>query len=157
MALRVRTKEEQAQTLGITEPKQAFGTAKTIDEQWQELYKSCSCTQERTWYVSCRIDKGMTPELAREYVAANFTYREIIITPEDMHRSSVVNSLKRIKAIQNLHGMTPPWAEEVYKEARKLGIISTPTSTDTDTDDSIAQSATAINKKTKAECLKDLL
>ena len=157
MALRVRTKEEQAQTLGITEPKQAFGTAKTIDEQWQELYKSCSCTQERTWYVSCRIDKGMTPEQAREYVAANFTYREIIITPEDMHRSSVVNSLKRIKAIQNLHGMTPPWAEEVYKEARKLGIISTPTSTDTDTDDSIAQSATAINKKTKAECLKDLL
>ena len=151
MALRVRTKEEQAQALGITEPKQAFGTAKTIDEQWQELYKSCSSTQERTWYVSCRIDKGMTPEQAREYVAANFTYKEIIITPEDMHRSSVVNRLKRIKNIQNLHGMTPPWAEEVYEEARKLGIISTPTSTDTTTDDSIAQSATVVNKKTEEE------
>ena len=53
-------------TLPPLPPKQAFGTAKTIDEQWQELYKSCSCTQERTWYVSCRIDKGMTPEQARK-------------------------------------------------------------------------------------------
>lgn len=109
-------------TLPPLPPKQAFGTTKTIDEQWQELYKSCSCTQERAWYVSCRIDKGMTPEQAREYVAANFTYKEIIITPEDMHRSTVKNRLKRIKNIQDLHGMTPPWAEEVYKEARKLGI-----------------------------------
>ena len=169
MALRVRTKEEQAQALGITEPKQAFGTAKTIDEQWQELYKSCRCSQERIWYVSCRIDKGMTPEQAREYVAANFTYREIIITPEDMHRSTVKNRLKRIKSIQVLHGMTPPWAEEVYKEARELGILNeetqtqvnnhtpTPTDTPTDTGHSLAQSATAINKKTKAECLKGLL
>ena len=159
MALRVRTKEEQAQALGITEPKQAFGTAKTIDEQWQELYRTASNSQQRTWYVDCRIDKGMTPEQAREYVAANFTYREIIITPEDMHRSTVKNRLKRIKSIQVLHGMTPPWAEEVYKEARKLGIlneetqtqVNNPTSTPTDTDDSLAQSATAINKKTKEE------
>ena len=167
MALRVRTKEEQAQALGITEPKQAFGTVKTIDEQWQELYKSCSCTQERAWYVGCRIDKGMTPEQAREYVAANFTYKEIIITPEDMHRSTVVNRLKRIKRIQDLHGMTPPWAEEVYKEARKLGIlneetqtqVNNPTSTPTDTptstptlnDDSLAQSATVANKLTEEE------
>lgn len=124
MALRVRTKEEQAQALGITEPKQAFGTTKTIEEQWQELYKSCSCTQERAWYVSCRIDKGMTPEQAREYVAANFTYKEIVITPEDMHRSTIKNRLKRIKSIQVLNGMTPPWAEEVYEEARKLGILN---------------------------------
>lgn len=157
-------------TLPPLPPKQAFGTAKTIEEQWQELYKSCSCTQERIWYVSCRIDKGMTPEQAREYVAANFTYREITITPEDMHRSSVVNRLKRIKRIQDLHGMTPPWAEEVYKEARKLGILNeepqtqvnnpTFTSTDTDTDDFIAQSATAVNKtkeEKKRECLKGLL
>lgn len=105
------------------EPKQAFGTAKTIDEQWQELYRTTCNSQQRAWYVDCRINKGMTPEQAREYVAANWTYREIIITPEDMHRSSVVNRLKRIKRIQSLHGMTPPWAEEVYKEARKLGII----------------------------------
>ena len=143
------------------QPKQAFGTTKTIEEQWLELYKTACNSQQRAWYVSCRIDKGMTPEQAREYVAANWTNREIIITPEDMHRSSVVNRLKRIKSIQNLHGMTPPWAEEVYKEARKLGIISTPTSTDTDTDDSIAQSATAANKKTeeekKQERLKGLL
>ena len=151
MALRVRTKEEQAQALGITEPKQAFGTAKTIDEQWQELYRTASNSQQRTWYVDCRIDKGMTPEQAREYVAANFTYREIIITPEDMHRSTVKNRLKRIKSIQVLHGMTPPWAEEVYKEARKLGIISTPTTNDTDNDDSLAQSATVANKKTEEE------
>lgn len=127
------------------QPKQAFGTTKTIEEQWQELYKSCSSTQERTWYVSCRIDKGMTPEQAREYVAANFTYKEIVITPEDMHRSTVMSRLKRIKNIQVLHGMTPPWAEEVYEEARKLGIISTPT--DIDTDDSLAQTATVVNKK----------
>lgn len=159
MALRVRTKEEQAQALGITEPKQAFGTTKTIDEQWQELYRTACNSQQRAWYVNCHIDKGMTPEQAREYVAANWTYREIIITPEDMHRSSVVNRLKRIKSIQSLHGTTPPWAEEVYKEARKLGIIdeemqtqvNNPTSTPTDTDDSLAQSATAINKKTIAE------
>ena len=157
MALRVRTKEEQAQALGTTEPKQAFGTTKTIEEQWQELYKTAYNSQQRAWYVDCRIDKGMTPEQAREYVAANWTNREIIITPEDMHRSSVVNRLKRIKSIQNLHGMTPLWAEEVYKEARKLGIIST----DTDNDDSLAQSATVANKLTeeekKQERLKGLL
>ena len=57
-------------------------------------------------------------------MAANFAYREIIITPEDMHRSSVLNKLKRIKTIQNLHGMTPPWADEAYEEARKLGILN---------------------------------
>ena len=161
MALRVRTKEEQAQALGTTEPKQAFGTTKTIDEQWQELYRTAYNSQQRTWYVDCRINKGMTPEQARKYVAANWTNREIIITPEDMHRSSVVNRLKRIKKIQYLHGMTPPWAEEVYKEARKLGILNeetqtqvntpTPTPTPTDTGYSLAQSATAINKKIKAE------
>ena len=125
MATKFTTKQK-LQELNTTpvQPKQAFGTAKTIDEQWQELYKSCSCTQERTWYADCRINKKMTPEQAREYVAANFTHREIIITPEDMHRSSVVNRLKRIKNIQVLHGMTPPWAEEVYKEARKLGILN---------------------------------
>ena len=157
MALRVRTKEEQAQALGTTEPKQAFGTTKTIDEQWQELYRTAYNSQQRTWYVDCRINKGMTPEQARKYVAANWTNREIIITPEDMHRSSVVNRLKRIKKIQYLHGMTPPWAEEVYKEARKLGILNEETQTQvntptpTDTGYSLAQSATAINKKIKAE------
>ena len=70
MALRVRTKEEQTQGFGtaktIDEQTQAFGTEKTIDEQWQELHKSCRCTQEAALYADCRINKNMTPEQARD-------------------------------------------------------------------------------------------
>ena len=141
-------------TLPPLPPKQAFGTAKTIDEQWQELYRTASNSQQRAWYVYCRIDKKMTPEQAREYVAANFTYREIIITPEDMHRSTVKNRLKRIKSIQVLHGMTPPWAEEVYKEARKLGILNEEQEPLEKPLEESVKSNTSIT--TKAECLQGI-
>ena len=103
----------------------------------------------------------MTPEQAREYVAANFTYREIVITPEEMHRSTVKSRLKRIKSIQVLHGMTPPWAEEVYKEARKLGILNEEQEPLEKPLEESVKSNTSIttntSKNTKAECLKNII
>lgn len=50
----------------------------TEDLEWQAIYDSCRCTQERFLYAELRIKEKMTPSEAREYMNKNFHNREIV-------------------------------------------------------------------------------
>ena len=60
----------------------------TEDLEWQAIYNSCRCTQERLLYAELRIKEKMTPSEAREYMNKNLHYREIVC---DIKPSQTVN------------------------------------------------------------------
>lgn len=65
----------------------------TEDLEWQAIYNSCRCTQERLLYAELRIKEKMTPSEAREYMNKNLHYREIVFNVESSikHSKEVVN------------------------------------------------------------------
>lgn len=65
----------------------------TEDLEWQAIYKSCRCTQERLLYAELRIKEKMTPSEAREYMNKNLHYREIVFNVE--------SSIKHSKEVAN--------------------------------------------------------
>lgn len=65
----------------------------TEDLEWQAIYNSCRCTQERLLYAELRIKEKMTPSEAREYMNKNLHYREIVFNVE--------SSIKHSKEVAN--------------------------------------------------------
>lgn len=60
----------------------------TEDLEWQAIYNSCRCTQERLLYAELRIKEKMTPSEAREYMNKNLHYREIVFNVESSIKHS---------------------------------------------------------------------
>ena len=65
----------------------------TEDLEWQAIYNSCRCAQERFLYAELRIKGKMTPSEAKEYMSRNFHDREIVFNVElsIKHSKEVVN------------------------------------------------------------------
>lgn len=65
----------------------------TEDLEWQAIYNSCRCAQERFLYAELRIKGKMTPSEAKEYMSRNFHDREIVFNVESSikHSKEVVN------------------------------------------------------------------
>lgn len=65
----------------------------TEDLEWQAIYNSCRCAQERFLYAELRIKEKMTPSEAREYMNKNLHYKEIVFNVE--------SSIKHSKEVAN--------------------------------------------------------
>lgn len=68
----------------------------TEDLEWQAIYNSCRCAQERFLYAELRIKEKMTPSEAKEYMSRNFHDREIVFNVESSKRQPKELSVKEV-------------------------------------------------------------
>lgn len=67
----------------------------TEDLKWQEIYKSCRCTQEAIGYAWCRLH-GMSTEEAKQTMNKEFHYGEVICDIKPSVRQPKELSVKEV-------------------------------------------------------------